>query len=413
MIAPRTMTRNTTRTATPTANGKTPLRTVSCAVLFGILLITAAPAKSAVLWVGQKAPAFSFEKYLNAPADTPLDLTDFAGQVVVIEFFSTTCPNCQAAMPHYNELARSMHDQPVTFISLSNEAEPDVRAFMQSYGMSALVALDTDYSMWRDYSVLGVPLAVVINTEGVISALTHPNNLNESVIRDVLAGRTPALPPSVLMQDGTASDHQANKALPLMQIEVRPAKPGDRTALWKGEEFRARAATLADLLGTSLNIEPHLFVSDDILLDARYDVTITPPNRDPKLIDAMLSSVLEQMIQPRLKKEPRTVPSYVLRSRSAGAMSLQPGGAEKASFTGTAGNVKAINITLSQLIRNVQHELKAPVLDETGLTGGYNFDLTWDVNKPESIVQALRDQLGLDVRTEPRTMDVYVVRRGS
>jgi len=384
-------------------------------ILFAVAVVTLAAVTTAVagvVWVGEKAPELSFEKYLNAPPNMPMSLAGFKGKVVVIEFFSITCPRCQAAMPHYSNLATAMKGKPVVFLSLSNEDEGAVRNFMQQYSVSSFVALDPDWSMWRDYAVLGIPFAVVINPQGVIAALVHPNDLSEEVINEALAGATPSVKQTELLDDPSAPTTQANKALPLMQVEVRPATPGAKPAIWKKTEFRARAVTLADLLGLVLNIDSYLFVSDDLLLDARYDVTITPPTPSEDMVDAMLRSVVEQMAHPRLRQVTRPTKVYVLRSRPASAMRLTPGGEATPSINSTSGKVHATNVPISQIISNLEKQLFATVIDETGLTGGYNFDLTWDVNNPKSVLDSLRKQLGLDVRAETRPMEVYLVKRG-
>ena len=398
-------------------NAIRPLRTrflapVAGALVLGGALVAARPARAGVTWVGEKAPELSFEKYLNAPAGTPVDLAGFRGRAVVIEFFSINCPKCQAAMPHYNELARSMRDRPVTFISLTNEPEADVRAFLASTPMSAFVALDPDWSMWRDYFVAGIPLAVVINPKGVIAALTHPESLTPAAIEDAIAGRTPALRRSALLDDTSAPADRANKALPFMLVDVKPAPADSPYVLWKADEIRAQGATLADLLGVVLNIEPHLFVSDDLLLDARYDVAISPPDKDPAMADALLRAVVEQMAHPRLRKEMRSMPVYVLGSRPVDAMSIKPGGDETPSLRGGRGKVVATNVTIAQLVANLQRELHATVIDETGLSGGYSFSLEWDPDDPGALAQALRRQAGFEVRLERRPIEVYVVKRG-
>jgi len=381
--------------------------------VLALLAAALAPTASArVTWVGQRAPELTYETYLNAPPGTPTDLAGFAGRAVVIEFFSIECPKCQAAMPHYNELARAMRGRPVTFIALTNEPEEDVRAFMARTPMSAYVALDPDWSMWRDYVVPGIPMAVVINPRGVIAAIVHPQDLTPEVIEDVIAGRTPSAPRSTLLDDPAAPADSRNKALPLMQIEVRPAPHDEPFVLWRGEEIRARGATLADLLNLVLNIEPHLFVSDDLLLDARYDVTIVPPEPDADMANALLRAVVEQVAHPRLRRETREIPVYVLGARPADAMRLAPGGDEPPSLRGGRGAVVATNITMDAFVKALQRHLMTPVFDETGLTGTYSFTLEWTPGDTPSLVEALRRQAGFDVRVERRPIEVYVVKRG-
>lgn len=382
-----------------------------CAALLLVGWMTVA-CRAGVVWVGQRAPDLSIETLLNAPLGAQATLAALRGKVVVIEFFSSECPNCREAMPHYSQLAQSMRGRPVQFISVTNEAEPTIRAYLAANPVSQWVGIDSDWSMWRDYAILGVPLAVVINPSGVISALVHPNDLTEQLIDDALRGKTPAAPLSELFEDPSAPDTLTNKALPLMKVEIKPAPSDERTVIWKGEQFRARGATLADLLSEMLHIEPFLFVSDDLLLDAKYDVVISPPANDTKMVDDMLRAVIEQMAHPRLKKITRSIPVYVLRARPAGAMHLTPGGDAEPSITGGSSKVVATNVPISQIVGNLQRDLRTPVVDETGLTKGYNFELSWDANDPQSLIKALQTQIGLDVRRESRPMEVYLVKRG-
>jgi uncharacterized protein (TIGR03435 family) len=65
--------------------------------------------------------------------------------------------------------------------------------------------------------------------------------------------------------------------------------------------------------------------------------------------------------------------------------------------------------------------LGRPVIDETGLTGGFDFTLTWTPDMPGapadasgiSLFSALEDQLGLHVESKKAPMDTIVVDRAS
>ncbi len=53
--------------------------------------------------------------------------------------------------------------------------------------------------------------------------------------------------------------------------------------------------------------------------------------------------------------------------------------------------------------------LGRPVLDETDLGGRYDWELQYDPDAPESVIQAVRDQLGLQLTPARRPVDFIVV----
>jgi uncharacterized protein (TIGR03435 family) len=56
-----------------------------------------------------------------------------------------------------------------------------------------------------------------------------------------------------------------------------------------------------------------------------------------------------------------------------------------------------------------------PVVDETGLTQNFNIDLRWDAEgpRPETLKKAILDQLGLELASDRRSIEVLVVKNAS
>lgn len=59
------------------------------------------------------------------------NLTDFRGKVVLLTFWSTRCPICQAEIPKLNRLSEKYAGKNVIFIGLTNENEARVDAYLK------------------------------------------------------------------------------------------------------------------------------------------------------------------------------------------------------------------------------------------------------------------------------------------
>jgi peroxiredoxin len=63
---------------------------------------------------GADAPDFT----VRDKDDKPINLSDFRGKIVVVEFWETFCKPCQQAMPHVNEVVSRYKDQDVVLLGV-------------------------------------------------------------------------------------------------------------------------------------------------------------------------------------------------------------------------------------------------------------------------------------------------------
>jgi peroxiredoxin len=102
----------------------------------------AAPnANPDLLKPGTPAPPFS----LKTPLGSTVSLSDFAGKALLLEFFATSCPHCQAEAPHLEALYRGLDRSRYAMASINADGEgaPSVFAFHRYFGLSYPVMLDT------------------------------------------------------------------------------------------------------------------------------------------------------------------------------------------------------------------------------------------------------------------------------
>jgi peroxiredoxin len=138
------------------------------APVFVIILALFVLPANASLQVGDIAPDFTLPDWWTG---NPVSLHDFAGQVVLLDFFAYWCPHCQASSPEVQiEIQQYYHDRggnpaglPVQLVSLpviQNRASND--AFIQNAGLD-MVLDDGSQTAFSVYGYGYVPMFVLIN----------------------------------------------------------------------------------------------------------------------------------------------------------------------------------------------------------------------------------------------------------
>jgi peroxiredoxin len=91
------------------------------------------PTNPNLLAVGSTAPNFT----LTTPQGKRVSLASYRGKAVLLEFFASWCPHCNAEAPHLAKLARSLSSKGAQFVSVNADGEtaPSIYAFHRYYGL--------------------------------------------------------------------------------------------------------------------------------------------------------------------------------------------------------------------------------------------------------------------------------------
>jgi len=132
--------------------------------------------------LGQVAPAFA----LRAPTGEMTALSDYEGQVVLVNLWATWCPPCKAEMPALNRFYEAHQDQGFVVLAVnSQEDAATVQRFVEANGFSFPVLLDSQAEVVGLYQVRGLPTSLIIDRDGVIRYI-HTGAITEKQLEKIV-----------------------------------------------------------------------------------------------------------------------------------------------------------------------------------------------------------------------------------
>ena len=145
-----------------------------------------------LFWVGRTPPAIE-GRDLSGKA---IDLEEYRGKVVLLEFWATWCVPCIAQLPHMKRLYDEYRHQGYEIIGISlDENAETVKTFVDKHQIPWRQL--SDQSAYRGvnarkYNVSAIPASFLIGRDGKIVYADEPIGGFEPVIRRLLAKPVPA-----------------------------------------------------------------------------------------------------------------------------------------------------------------------------------------------------------------------------
>jgi thiol-disulfide isomerase/thioredoxin len=135
-------------------------------------LAVAVVCASAAMSASSSGPAPGFT--LSGRGGKNIDLAQFKGQVVMINFWATWCTPCRKEMPLLEDIYKKY--KPMGFTMLAVNVEPDPKAAEAWLGklskpVTFPVAFDVDSKVSKLYKVVGMPTTVFVDRKGNVRAV--------------------------------------------------------------------------------------------------------------------------------------------------------------------------------------------------------------------------------------------------
>ncbi len=143
---------------------------------FGVLswlLLTAAPATAALgaapSLIGKDAPDF----VLKSRDGRNLRLSEFRGQVVLVNFWARWAGESRKEMPALDRINTTYQRAGLVILGVSvDEDERRAGEFAGSMGVSYPILFDTGEEIGRDYLIQKMPMTVLVDRAGVVRYLS-------------------------------------------------------------------------------------------------------------------------------------------------------------------------------------------------------------------------------------------------
>jgi cytochrome c biogenesis protein CcdA/thiol-disulfide isomerase/thioredoxin len=165
--------------------------------------LVSCPSSSPGLVTCGLAPNFTdVTTWLNSPGDQPLTIKDLRGKVVIVDFWTYSCINCQRSLPHVEAWYKRYAPYGLEIVGVHTpefafeHVVSNVKAQANVLGVKYPIAVDNSYGTWNAYDNEYWPAEYLIDARGVVRHVDFGEGnyaLTETLIRRLLVAAHPGL----------------------------------------------------------------------------------------------------------------------------------------------------------------------------------------------------------------------------
>lgn len=154
-----------------------------------IIYVTVTKDHAKVAKVGDDAPYFELKMMDNSP----INLNDYKGKGLIINFWGTWCEPCKREMPALSDNYAKYKDKGVEVLTIHLRNNPQqVKQFFSGLDKNVHipVAFDNNNEVSKAYAIDPLPTTVIIDKEGKIKAV-HKGEMTDKMISNYMESVKP------------------------------------------------------------------------------------------------------------------------------------------------------------------------------------------------------------------------------
>ncbi len=125
------------------------------------------PAPPSTADIGQAALPLKLPLVSGGTGD--LDLSQYRGKVVALNFWATWCIPCRAEMPALERAQQQYRDRGLVVLGVDfQEQDAEIQAFLHEVGVTFPSAVDRTGEVTRQWRATGLPTTFLIDRQGII-----------------------------------------------------------------------------------------------------------------------------------------------------------------------------------------------------------------------------------------------------
>ena len=131
----------------------------------------------------------------GAATASPIDVSEFRGRVLYLDFWASWCAPCQQSFPWMQAMKDAYGAQGLSVVAMNlDQHRPDAERFLARFHPNFDVRFDPQGEAAERFKIQGMPTSVIIDRRGVVR-FTHigfrpvDRAIYESELRELLAGK--------------------------------------------------------------------------------------------------------------------------------------------------------------------------------------------------------------------------------